>query len=95
MIDLAKLAGQGRAYSGSRAWETEELDALIALERKRDLPRLVAADYVRNGVLTLEAYDQAVKAEFKPKTLEDAHMEVEMKLKDNEFATPKKVKGKK
>ena len=87
MIDLAKLAGQGRAYSGARAWEVEELDALLLLERERGLGRLAAADYVRNGILTLEDFDKAAKAAFKPKTLDDAAEEAEATLKDNDFAT--------
>lgn len=97
MIDLAKLAGQGRAFSGARAWEPEELDALLVLERDRGLGRLVAADYVRNGILTLEAFDKATKAKFKPKTLEEAASDAETMLKDNEFAETevKPKKGKK
>lgn len=88
MIDLGKLAGQGRAYNALRAWEPEELDALLLIERERSIHRTVAADYVRNGILTLEAFDKATKNEFKPKTLEDAAKEAEKALKDNEFAKP-------
>jgi len=108
MIDLAKLVGQGRAYSAARPWTPEELDALLVLERERGIGRLKAADYIRNGIVTLEAYDKAVEAEFKPKTLEAAAVDAEASLKDNEFAvttpevlgatdsTPaKKTKGKK
>lgn len=100
-IDLNKLAAQGRAYSGARSWEPEELEALLLIERERSIHRTIAADHVRNGILTLEAFDKATKAEFKPKTLEEAAKEVEETLKDNEFAgteTPKvsvKAKGKK
>lgn len=103
MIDLARLAGQGRAFSGARPWEPEELDALLTLERDRGVGRLKAADFIRNGILTLEAYDKAVEAEFEPKTLEVAAATAEASLKDNEFAmgaeaetAPAKVKkGKK
>lgn len=91
-IDLARLAGQGRAFSGTRPWEPEELDALLVFERERGIGRLIAADFIRNGILTLEAYDKATKAEFKPKTLEEAAEEAEDSLKDNEFAKPKKGK---
>ena len=91
-IDLARLAGQGRAFSGARPWEPEELDALLVLERERGLGRLAAADFIRNGILTLEAYDKATKADFKPKTLEDAAEEVEDSLKDNEFAVGTETK---
>lgn len=85
-VDLAKLAGQGRAYSGSRPWEPEELDAVIRLENERGIGRLLAADFVRNGISTLEAYDAAIEAGFKPKTLNEAEVDVEAILKDNEFA---------
>jgi len=94
MIDFGKLAAQGRAYSVARAWENDELDALISFERERGLSRTSAADYVRNGILTLEAFDKATKAEFVPKTLEQVAEEAETALKDNEFAKPVK-KGKK
>jgi len=97
MIDFARLAGQGRAYSAARGWEVEELDALVTLERERGVGRLLAADFVRNGILTLDAYDKAVKADFKPKTLEVAAAEAEASLADNEFAKEKVVskRGKK
>ena len=70
MIDLTKLSAQGRAYSASRAWEVEELDALLLLESKRGLSRPTAADYIRNGIMTLEAFDKATEAQFVPKTPE-------------------------
>lgn len=103
MIDLGRLAAQGRAYSGSRPWEVEELDALLLLERERGISRTSAADHVRNGIMTLEAFDKATKAAFKPKTLEEAQEAAEDALKDNAFATgdeakvasPKVKKGKK
>lgn len=94
-LDLARLSGQGRAFSGVRAWTPEELDALLVLERERGLGRLVAADYIRNGIVTLEAFDKATKAKFVPKTLEQAADEADASLKDNEFAKAKPTKGKK
>jgi hypothetical protein len=95
-IDLAKLALQGRAFSAVRAWEVEELEALLLIERERNVARPEAANYVRNGILTLEAFDKATKAQFKPKTLDEAAEEVESALKDNEFAgDASKKKGKK
>ena len=95
MIDLAKLAIQGRAFSGTRPWETYELDALLLFERERGVSRGLAADHVRNGILTLEAFDKATKAQFKPKTLEEAAKEAEASLKNNEFAGTEKAKPKK
>ena len=94
MIDLGRLATQGRAYSAARPWEVEELDALLLLERERGVSRTLAADYVRNGILTLEVFDKATKAVFKPKTLKEVQEAAENALKDNEFAKPVK-KGKK
>ena len=81
-IDLAKLAGQGRAFSASRAWSPEELDALLKLENERGIGRLLAADYIRNGILTLDAYDAAAKSKFVPKTIAAAQADVEASLKD-------------
>lgn len=94
MINLTRLASQGRAFSSARPWTPEELAALILLEKERGIARVAAADYVRNGILTLEAFDKATKGNFKPKTLEDASAEVEETLKDNEFAETKKGKSK-
>lgn len=91
-VDLAKLSVQGRAYSGTRAWEPEELDAVLLLEREGLLTRGQAADYVRNGVMTLEALAKANKADFKPMTLDEAAAEVETVLKDNDFAGEEKPK---
>jgi hypothetical protein len=85
-VDLAKLAGQGRAFSGSRPWEPEELDAVLMLERERGIGRLRAADFVRNGISTLEAYDNALASDYEPKTLNQAEVDVEAVLKDNKFA---------
>ncbi len=95
MIDLAKLAVQGRAYSGTRPWTPEELDALLSFERGRGVSRELAANHVRNGIMTLEAFDKATKAEFVPKTLDEVAEEAEKMLKDNEFAKVKSKRGKK
>lgn len=93
-IDLPKLAAQGRAYSAARAWEVEELNALVTLERERNIPRTIAANFIRNGILTLEDYDKAVKAAFVPKTLEEAAGDVESALKEHGTSI-KATKGKK
>ena len=94
-IDLGKLSLQGRAYSSARPWTPEELDALLLIERERGIARTVAADYIRNGVVTLEAFDKATKSEFVPKTLDEAAAEAEKALKDNKFAETEKPKAKK
>lgn len=90
MINLHKLASQGRAYSASRCFTPEELDAVLALTNERHIPRTAAADHVRNGIMSIDAFDKATKAGFKPTTLADAHEAAEAKLKDNDFAAPKK-----
>lgn len=89
MVDLAKLASQGRAKSASQAWEPEELEAVLLLEREGGIGRLVAADHVRNGIMTLEDLKAAQDAGFKPKTREEAEAEVDATLTDNDFATKK------
>ncbi len=81
MVDLAKLASQGRAKSASQAWEVEELEAVLLLEREGGLNRVSAADHVRNGIMTLEDLKAAQDAEFTPKTREEAEAEVENALK--------------
>lgn len=86
MLDLSRLAGQGRAFNALRAWNPEELDALLVLERERGLLRPVAADFIRNGITTPDAYDVAVAAAFKPKTLVEVAEQAEASLKDNDFA---------
>lgn len=90
-IDLQKLASQGRAYSIARPWTPEELQALLTLEKDCGLSRLKAADYIRNGISTVEAYRDAVAAEFKPKSLEEAHAEAENSLKTRGEEITKKV----
>lgn len=81
-LDLARLAAQGRAFSTSRPWTPEELEAVLLLERERGLARTTAADHVRNGILTLEDFDQAKAAGFEPKKLEEAHADAEKALKE-------------
>ena len=66
--DYSRLAQQGRAKSATEPWQPEELDAVLLLERERKIPRTDAATYVRNGVMTLEAYDAATVQGFVPKT---------------------------
>jgi len=96
-INLGQLASQGRAKSSSQPWATEELEALLLLEKERSLNRLDAADYVRNGILTVEAYDASKEAAFKPKTIEDAKAEVDATLMKGGalFGKAKVVKPKK
>lgn len=73
--NLTKLASQGRAYDESRVWTEEELTALLMLEQECRLTRVVAASYVRNGIMTVSAYNAAQEAGFAPKSLEDLRTE--------------------
>ncbi len=95
-IDLGHLAAQGRAFSPARPWTPEELDSLLALERERGLGRQAAADFIRNGIHTVEDYDTAQKADFKPKTLGQATAEAEASLMNHgKSVTKAKAKSKK
>lgn len=71
MSNYAQQAAQGRAKDATTPWSPEELEAVLAIEREREVPRTVAADYVRNGIMSVAEYDAAVKAELKPKTVKD------------------------
>lgn len=93
-IDLQKLAGQGRAYSAARPWTEAELSALLVLEKDCALSRLKAADYIRNGILTVEAYRESLTEEFKPKSLDEAQSEAEESLKARGAEITEKTKDK-
>lgn len=68
--NFVKLAGQGRSFDATRPWSEEELNALISLEA-HGVARTVAADYVRNGIMTVAQYEKAQSVGFAPKSLED------------------------
>ena len=91
-LDILRLYSQGRAKSPSELWSTEENDFLYVLVNERGLSRVAAADYIRNGVMSLEDHDKAVKAKFVPTKLEDAHKEAEKSLVEK---AKKAIKGKK
>jgi hypothetical protein len=52
-IDWSKLVAQGRAKAYGISWNEEESKALYVYK--------IPADYVRQGVLTLEEYEKALK----------------------------------
>ena len=81
-IDFAKLVSQGRAKAMGVAWSPEELEALLTLEKERSISRTLAADYIRNGIMTPDAYDKAKEAEYTPKTLDEMHADGEALAKD-------------
>lgn len=70
-LNLLKLASQGRAFDATRPYTPKELEGLLALEQERGLDRRVAAEYIRNGILTVEEYDKAKEAGVVPKSLEE------------------------
>lgn len=69
--NLVKLASQGRAYDSTRSWTEEELTALIQIETELGVSRTVAADYIRNGLRTVEECKKAKEVGFAPMSLED------------------------
>ena len=89
-IDLVRLSANGRAFDATRAWTEEENEALYSLVRERNLSREQAAGYVRNGILTLEAYDQSVEIGLKPKDLDDVKEEA---VASNKEENVKALKG--
>lgn len=94
-IDYAKLVPQGRAKAHGQPWEPEELEAVITLERERKLDRRDAADYVRNGIMSVEDFDKAQKAKFKPKTQKEAVKDMQKSLKERGEKVVKKVSSNK
>ena len=77
MLNYENLVTQGRAKAFGVPWSNEELEALLMLEKERKLSRTLAADYIRNGIKTLEDFDKATKKEFVPLTIEEAKKEAE------------------
>jgi len=68
-IDLTKLASQGRAFSGARPWSEEEQEALKVLV-EGGISRPFAADYIRNGITTVEDVEKAEKKGIAIKSVE-------------------------
>lgn len=75
MLNYENLVAEGRAKAHGLPWSPEELELLISLEKERGVARVSAADYIRNGIKSLEDYDQAVKKDFKPLTVDEAKEE--------------------
>jgi hypothetical protein len=75
-LQLAKLAQQGRAFDSTRVFTEVEHEAVQLLIRELGLSRLVSADYVRNGIMTVEHYQMMTEAGLKPKSLEELHANV-------------------
>lgn len=73
-LNWDRLVGQGRAKDIGIAWNEDELTVLYDIVKKAGISRELAADYVRNGVMSYEEY---LKAD-KPKT----RGEIEKEAKD-------------
>lgn len=91
MLNYDKLVTQGRAKAYGKPWSPEELDFLISLEKDRKLRREVAADYIRNGIKTLEGYDKAVAKDFEPLNIDEAKAEAEKAIEARGEAIEKKT----
>lgn len=69
--NFVKLASQGRAYDASRAWTEDELKALLEIESALGVDRMVAADYIRNGLRTVAECRKAQEANYAPMSLDE------------------------
>lgn len=59
-LDYTTLVSQGRAKAFGVPWAPEELELLLLIERERQAPRKSVADFIRAGIGSLEAYDEAI-----------------------------------
>ena len=75
MLNYDNLISKGRAKAYGQPWSPEELDFLISLEKERGISREHAADYIRNGIKSLEDYDKAKENDFKPLNVAEAQKE--------------------
>lgn len=96
MLNYAKLVSSGRAKAHGVCWTAEELELLISLVKKRGIIMTVGADFIRNGIKSLEDYDKAVKKDFKPLTQDEAKEKAEKELeKESKKVAKAKSKRKK
>lgn len=72
MLNYAKLVSSGRARAVNQPWEAEELELLFVLIKERKVAMTIAADFIRNGIESLEEYDKAVEKKFKPLSVDEA-----------------------
>jgi len=93
-INYTNLVAQGRAKGIEQPWSPEELEALLTLERECHISRSLAADYIRNGISTVEDFEKAQKAKFTPKTIDEAAAEADKTLKESGKAAIGKKKTK-
>lgn len=93
-INYTNLVAQGRAKGIEQPWSPEELEALLLLERECNCSRPMAADYIRNGIMTVEDFQKAQEAKFTPKTISQAAEEAAEGLKESGKAAIGKKKTK-
>lgn len=74
-LNWTLLVIQGRARSVGIPWTAEELDAVLAIARHSNKSMADAAQYVRQGIMTVEDYEKALTVGEKPQTREDLETE--------------------
>lgn len=95
MLNYENLVAKGRAKAHGQPWSPEELEFLISLEKDRGVARISAADYIRNGIKSLEDYDKAVEKDFKPLNVEEAKEEATKVIEDRGQEVVRQRKSKK
>lgn len=83
-LNWENLVSQGRAKNIGIAWTEEELEFLLLLCKEKNLSKNVAASYLREGITSLEDYDEVTIKGKKPKTREE--LESEAKKAGVDFA---------
>lgn len=58
-LDWGKLVSQGRAKAPGVSWPDEEIKALGIICKATGKPMSYVAQYVRNGILTVDAFNKA------------------------------------
>jgi len=89
-----KLVPAGRAKAIGVPWSSEENEALCLIAQATHKPFCDVAPFVRNGVLTLEDYEKAVKKGLTPPTEEKAREIAKDKFQDEIKTTGGKKKKK-
>ena len=59
LIDWGKLVAQGRAKAHGVSWSEEEVKAVSSISRASGKPMAEVANYVRKGILTMDAFKEA------------------------------------
>jgi hypothetical protein len=75
-VNFENLVVKGRAKAPGVCWSNEEWAAVCLLTKEFNIERTIAADFVRNGIRTVEDYLKAKAKAFVPQTLTEATVEV-------------------